>query len=172
MVCNYCVLSVTTRNLLIWGAINTVNFAAETFLRLARPFLGDILDRLEIYGNVKSKWKAALFRKIPQEQLPPRYGGSNKDSQPLPLLWRANVNRKTLSALQHALTTRNVVNYVSFGSTLLQFQLKTFSPSTFSNNCNNEGCIEVAQKTFSCFQCFLMSLLPHQSHWAKSKGAV
>ena len=64
----------------------TANFAAETFTDIARPFLGNVLDKLEIHGTRSEKWKPALFCKIPQDQLPPKYGGNNNDWKPLPLV--------------------------------------------------------------------------------------
>lgn len=63
----------------------TVNYAGETFINLSRPFMGTIFDKMEIYGTRSDKWKSALLRKIPQEQLPPKYGGNNKDWKPVAL---------------------------------------------------------------------------------------
>ena len=51
------------------------NFAAEAFLNLGRPFLGSVLERVEIFGSQKEKWMPRLLRKIPRENLPPHYGG-------------------------------------------------------------------------------------------------
>ena len=52
------------------------NFAAQPFVNIARPFLGNILEKYEIYGTRSELWKSALLRKIPKDQLPPHYGGN------------------------------------------------------------------------------------------------
>ena len=60
-----------------------VNFAAETFINLAKPYFGNLLEKMEIYGTRSEKWKPIILRKIPPNQLPPTYGGA-KDWKPLP----------------------------------------------------------------------------------------
>ena len=61
-----------------------VNFAAENFIQISRPFMGTLLDKYEIYGTRAGKWKPMLLRRIPASQLPPKYGG-NEDWKPLAL---------------------------------------------------------------------------------------
>ena len=61
------------------------NYAAETFINMARPFIGDILENMEIFGTRPEKWKPLLLKKIPADQAAPKYGGTNKDWKPLPL---------------------------------------------------------------------------------------
>ena len=58
------------------------NFAAEIFFNTARPFLGDLLQRIEVYGSRKEEWIPKLLRAIPMDSLPPSYGGS-KPFQPI-----------------------------------------------------------------------------------------
>ena len=59
-----------------------MNYAAESFLTMAKPFLGDILSKFEICGTQREKWKPKLFQKISPSQLPAKYGGS-EDWKPL-----------------------------------------------------------------------------------------
>ena len=54
----------------------SVNFAAESWMNLVRPFLGTFLDKFEVYGTQSEKWKPKLLRHIPANQLSPKYGGS------------------------------------------------------------------------------------------------
>ena len=54
------------------------NFAAESWLNLARPLLGTFLDGFEVCGTQSEKWKPVLLRKIPASQLPAKYGGSKE----------------------------------------------------------------------------------------------
>ena len=63
----------------------SVNFAAETDLHLARLFIGDILDRYEIYGTRVEKWKPLFLKNFPPDKVPPKYGGSNTNWKLLPL---------------------------------------------------------------------------------------
>ena len=60
-----------------------VNYAAETFMNLAKPYFENFMEKLEVYGTRSEKWKPRILRKIPASQLPPVYGG-NKDWKPLP----------------------------------------------------------------------------------------
>ena len=71
----------------LWIPSEIVNFAAETFINLAKPFIGDTLSRHEIYGTRVEKWKHLMLRKFPADQLPPKYGGTNPDWKPLPFNW-------------------------------------------------------------------------------------
>ena len=59
------------------------NFGAETFLNIARPFMGNILGKFDIYGTHNKKWKPMLLRKIPARSWPVRYGGV-KEWTPIP----------------------------------------------------------------------------------------
>ena len=59
-----------------------VNYAAESWLNLSKPFWADFMDKFEIYGTRSEKWKPLLLRKIAADQLPPKYGGS-PDWKPL-----------------------------------------------------------------------------------------
>ena len=53
-----------------------VNFAAESWLVLARPYLGTWLDVFDVYGTQSKKWKPKLLRHIPANQLSSKYGVS------------------------------------------------------------------------------------------------
>lgn len=55
--------------------VPVANFAAESFMNLAKPFVGQLLEKFEFYRTRSEKWKPALLRKISQDQLPPKYGG-------------------------------------------------------------------------------------------------
>ena len=48
----------------------TANFAAETFLNIARSFMGSLFENIEICGTRKVKRMPALLSRIPQDQLP------------------------------------------------------------------------------------------------------
>ena len=50
----------------------------------ARPFLGNWLEKYEIYGTRMDKWKPIILRKIGADQLAPKYGGTNTDWKPIP----------------------------------------------------------------------------------------
>ena len=69
-------------NINLFAAV--VNFSSETFINMARPFMGALLDKFDFYGPQKSHWRARLMRKIPADQLPPKYGGV-EGWKPLPL---------------------------------------------------------------------------------------
>ena len=51
----------------------TANFAAQTFLNIARPVIGTVLQNAEIYGTQKDKWLPKLLKKVPKEVLPEEY---------------------------------------------------------------------------------------------------
>lgn len=50
---------------------------------MARHFAGNLLDKIEVYGPQKEKWKPKVLSKIPASQLPRKFGG-DKDWKPLP----------------------------------------------------------------------------------------
>ncbi|CAG7718056.1 unnamed protein product [Allacma fusca] len=58
------------------------NHAAQIFIQLARPVLGELMERLVVLGSNKYKWKAELRRHLPEETTPTWYGGP-KDFKPL-----------------------------------------------------------------------------------------
>lgn len=62
-----------------------VNFAAESFINVAKPFWADFLSKFQIYGTRGERWIPKLLKKIAASELPPKYGGSNKDWKPLGL---------------------------------------------------------------------------------------
>ena len=66
---------------------SSVDYSAETFLNLARPFLGEIANRFETLGTRIEKWKPRLLKNIPADQIPPKYGGTNPAWKPLPRKW-------------------------------------------------------------------------------------
>lgn len=53
----------------------SANFAAENFLQIVKPMVGNLLEKCEIFGPKKSQWLPKIARKIPVSQLPPWYGG-------------------------------------------------------------------------------------------------
>ena len=55
--------------------VSAVNFVGETFMSLSRPYMGTLLNNMEIYGPQSNTWKPRLLSKIPANQLPPKYGG-------------------------------------------------------------------------------------------------
>ena len=56
------------------------------FLNLARPFIGGMIDKYEGYGTNVKKWKPLFMKQFPADQIPPKYGGTNKNWKPLPLM--------------------------------------------------------------------------------------
>ena len=58
------------------------NFAAENFLRIAKPFIGNILEKCEIFGAQKAKWLPHILKKVSPSQLPHWYGG-DEDWKPM-----------------------------------------------------------------------------------------
>ena len=54
------------------------NFAAELFLNSARPFLGSLFEKMEVYGTQRDRWVPRLLRDIPENVLPKAYGGTSK----------------------------------------------------------------------------------------------
>ena len=61
-----------------------VNYAAETFINAMRPFMGSMLDKYEVCGTRMAKCKPMLMKRIGSDQLPPKYGGTNKEWKPVP----------------------------------------------------------------------------------------
>ncbi|CAG7831453.1 unnamed protein product, partial [Allacma fusca] len=62
-------------------AIN-VSFAAELALNIARPVLGSLFQKTDIFGTDKARWSAALRRMLPENVIPNIYGG-RKDYTPV-----------------------------------------------------------------------------------------
>ena len=60
-----------------------VNYSGDVFIAAGRPFVGSWLEKYEIYGTRVDKWKPMLFRKISEDQLAPKYGGTNPDWKPI-----------------------------------------------------------------------------------------
>ncbi|CAG7829996.1 unnamed protein product [Allacma fusca] len=54
--------------------LNT-NYAVQIFIQLARPVLGELIERVVVLGSNKYKWKAELRRHLPKETTPTWYGG-------------------------------------------------------------------------------------------------
>ncbi|CAG7823792.1 unnamed protein product [Allacma fusca] len=54
--------------------VNT-NFMFRGLLRTARPIMGSVMERVEIYGTRKATWVPKLLKKLPRDQLPPTFGG-------------------------------------------------------------------------------------------------
>ena len=63
------------RKFMIFINVSAANFATENFLLLAKPFMGNILEKCEMFGTQKRKWLPHILRKISKSQLPPWYGG-------------------------------------------------------------------------------------------------
>ena len=61
----------------------SVNYAAETFINLAKPYFSDVLEKVENLGTRSAIWKPRVLRKIPANQLPEMHGGT-EDWKPLP----------------------------------------------------------------------------------------
>ncbi|CAG7817716.1 unnamed protein product, partial [Allacma fusca] len=58
------------------GYIINTNAAAESLINIVKPIFGSILERVDVYGNYKSAWLPKLLKRLPRDQLPPKYGGS------------------------------------------------------------------------------------------------
>lgn len=52
-----------------------LNFLATSVWGLSRPVLGDLTERIDVYGTNEDKWKNVLLKIIPRHALPPWYGG-------------------------------------------------------------------------------------------------
>ena len=53
----------------------TVNYVAQAMINILRPVLGNLMEKIQVYGTNKSKWMPELLRQLPQDQLPSWYGG-------------------------------------------------------------------------------------------------
>ncbi|CAG7829619.1 unnamed protein product [Allacma fusca] len=67
---------------LSYGYIINANHITEQFISMAKPFAGNFLERVEVYGTKPKNWIPKLLKKIPRNQLPPAYGG-NVDFKPI-----------------------------------------------------------------------------------------
>ncbi|CAG7821071.1 unnamed protein product, partial [Allacma fusca] len=73
----------TLQDKMVYGFFVNVNAVASQMLNLARPIIGSIMERVEIYGTQKDQWIPKLLRKIPRDQLPAWYGGNKEDFKPV-----------------------------------------------------------------------------------------
>ena len=62
--------------------IFAANYATQVAIQLARPVAGRLMERVEVFGSNKEKYKPILRRRFPPESIPPWYGGSN-DFKPI-----------------------------------------------------------------------------------------
>ena len=51
------------------------NYATRIAYEIARPIVGKVMERVEMFGPVKSKYVPVLRRRFPLKSLPPWYGG-------------------------------------------------------------------------------------------------
>ncbi|CAG7826954.1 unnamed protein product [Allacma fusca] len=51
-------------------------FAVQVLIDRSRPFLGHLLEKVDIYGANKNKWIPVLRRKFSDDLIPPWYGGA------------------------------------------------------------------------------------------------
>ncbi|CAG7728970.1 unnamed protein product, partial [Allacma fusca] len=58
------------------------NYATKMALDFARPLWGELMGRVVALSGNKYRWKAELKRLLPEDAIPPWYGGS-KDFKPL-----------------------------------------------------------------------------------------
>ncbi|CAG7785559.1 unnamed protein product [Allacma fusca] len=61
--------------------VNT-NFMFKGLVEIARPIAGSLMERVEVYGPNKSLWLPKLLKKLPRDQLSPKFGG-DKDFKPI-----------------------------------------------------------------------------------------
>ncbi|CAG7724492.1 unnamed protein product [Allacma fusca] len=68
-----------------YGLWINVNAVARSFINLATPVLGNVLERIEIYGTQKSRWIPKVLRRIDKDEIPSWYGGTkdSKEFQPV-----------------------------------------------------------------------------------------
>ena len=64
--------------------ISPVSYAAETYLHTSRAFVGESFRKFEIFSPDQKNWKEEILKKIPVNQLSPKYGGG-EGWEPLPL---------------------------------------------------------------------------------------
>ena len=53
----------------------TANYATRIAIEIARPVAGRIMEKLDVFGPIKSKYRAVLRRRFPPKSIPPWYGG-------------------------------------------------------------------------------------------------
>ncbi|CAG7673958.1 unnamed protein product, partial [Allacma fusca] len=63
------------RDYIAYGFQINVNPFGLFLLNAAKQSTSSLIDIMEIHGTNSAKWKPALLRKIPFNQLPPQYGG-------------------------------------------------------------------------------------------------
>ncbi|CAG7823944.1 unnamed protein product [Allacma fusca] len=68
---------------LAYGFFINLNYLAERTYEVARPLLGSLVERVEVYGTNSAKWIPKLLRALPADQLPPWYGGPKKHFSPV-----------------------------------------------------------------------------------------
>ncbi|CAG7819719.1 unnamed protein product [Allacma fusca] len=59
-----------------------VNYVSRMALSLVLPVLGDLFERIRVYGSINAHWIFKLRRVLPLESIPPWYGGSD-DFKPI-----------------------------------------------------------------------------------------
>ncbi|CAG7641142.1 unnamed protein product [Allacma fusca] len=57
------------------GWIVNVNAIFESVLRLGAPLVGNTRANFEVHGTNPAKWKPALLKDLPKDQIPEWYGG-------------------------------------------------------------------------------------------------
>ncbi|CAG7718680.1 unnamed protein product [Allacma fusca] len=58
------------------------NYVTKLAADIARPLLGNLLEKVEVYGTNRNIWLPRLLKTIPESSIPPWYGGS-KSFKPL-----------------------------------------------------------------------------------------
>ena len=61
----------------VWRFWLPVNYAAESWIGLTRPFWDEFLHKFQVFGTHSEKWKPILLKYVDASQLPPKYGGTN-----------------------------------------------------------------------------------------------
>jgi hypothetical protein len=59
-----------------------VNAISGVVIRLLKPTLGKVFERVEVYGTLKQRWMPIIRRNLPEDQIPEKYGG-RKGHKPL-----------------------------------------------------------------------------------------
>ena len=59
-----------------WIVTFAANFAALQGVAIVRPFLGRLMEKVEIFGTQKEKFKPILRHTLPPQSIPAEYGGS------------------------------------------------------------------------------------------------
>ncbi|CAG7824275.1 unnamed protein product, partial [Allacma fusca] len=65
-----------------YGYVINANPLAYQVVILSKPTAGNFLQKMDIHGTNSQSWIPKIQRMIPQDQLPPAYGGSS-DFKPL-----------------------------------------------------------------------------------------